>query len=198
LTSWASCRPHQQCNREWPCDRCQRRKIADECRYNTTNPPPVPPASSDVRDRDKDKDDTLPHGKQGPAAPVPNGVADGGSSAAGSHPHASWFDTLTAARVFSTLGLEPPVRLPPDPICACMCDGLPQAAQRWSGQARNSPTRGPSFGLQFHVLGRSIDARPPRRMPCANATVTLSPSLPRARRKKTRRPPTLRLKLSAS
>ncbi|OAQ90877.1 fungal specific transcription factor [Purpureocillium lilacinum] len=92
------------------CTECQRRKqkIADECRYNTTNPPPVPPASSDVRDRDKDKDDTLPHGKQGPAAPVPNGVADGGPSAAGSHPHAPWFDTLTAARVFSTLGLEPP------------------------------------------------------------------------------------------
>ncbi|UNI14876.1 hypothetical protein JDV02_001458 [Purpureocillium takamizusanense] len=101
-------RRKQKCNREWPCDRCQRRKIADECRYNTTNPPLAPSASSDVSDRDKDKDDHLPHGKQRPGDPVPNGVADGGPSSAGSRTDAPWFDALTAARVFSTLGLEPP------------------------------------------------------------------------------------------
>ncbi|KAJ6446023.1 Endoglucanase [Purpureocillium lavendulum] len=101
-------RRKQKCNREWPCDRCQRRKIADECRYNTTNPPPVPPASGDVRDKDRDKDDLLPRGNQGPVAPNPNGAAEGDPTAAGSHAHAPWFDTLTATRVFSTLGLEPP------------------------------------------------------------------------------------------
>lgn len=27
-----------QCNREWPCNHCQRRKVADKCRFNVPAP----------------------------------------------------------------------------------------------------------------------------------------------------------------
>ncbi|PNY20651.1 Uncharacterized protein TCAP_07335 [Tolypocladium capitatum] len=90
-------RRKQKCDREWPCDRCQRRKIADECRYSYSNPPPVA-ASHDAKDKGKDK---LPRVTQhlSPATGRPD--ADPPA------PEDPGFDALAAARLFATLGMEP-------------------------------------------------------------------------------------------
>ncbi|KAM0423993.1 hypothetical protein ACHAPD_002476 [Fusarium lateritium] len=32
-------RRKQKCNREWPCNGCQKRKVADKCRFKDTNQP---------------------------------------------------------------------------------------------------------------------------------------------------------------
>ncbi|KND94875.1 hypothetical protein TOPH_00114 [Tolypocladium ophioglossoides CBS 100239] len=100
------------------CTECQRRKqkhrkIADECRYNSSNPPPVA-ASHDAKDKgkvkgkgkgtDKDKDkDKLPRVDQhlSPAT----GRPDADSPA----PEAPGFHAMAAARLFTTLGIEPQV-----------------------------------------------------------------------------------------
>ncbi|POR31228.1 Uncharacterized protein TPAR_08549 [Tolypocladium paradoxum] len=80
------------------CTECQRRKqkIADECRYNCSNPPPVA-ASHDAKDKDKDK---FPRGNQH------HSPATGRPDAESAAPQAPGFDALAAARLFSTLGIE--------------------------------------------------------------------------------------------
>lgn len=54
-----SCPP--QCNREWPCNHCQKRKVADKCRFNNPASPserlPPPPGVSKKRSRNFQDDD---------------------------------------------------------------------------------------------------------------------------------------------
>ncbi|WAO83982.1 Zn(2)-C6 fungal-type domain-containing protein [Fusarium falciforme] len=40
-------RRKQKCNREWPCNHCQKRKVADKCRFKDANQPAVEKAASD-------------------------------------------------------------------------------------------------------------------------------------------------------
>ncbi|KAF5018193.1 hypothetical protein F66182_9834 [Fusarium sp. NRRL 66182] len=40
-------RRKQKCNREWPCNGCQKRKVADKCRFKDTGQPVIEKATSD-------------------------------------------------------------------------------------------------------------------------------------------------------
>ncbi|PHH79744.1 hypothetical protein CDD82_2201 [Ophiocordyceps australis] len=40
-------RRKQKCNREWPCNHCQKRKVADKCRFGHSQPSPDKPSSHD-------------------------------------------------------------------------------------------------------------------------------------------------------
>lgn len=51
-----------QCNREWPCNHCQKRKVADKCRFIQPNAASSPPdsltqGSDKKRSRSRDDDD---------------------------------------------------------------------------------------------------------------------------------------------
>ncbi|KAF4450273.1 putative transcriptional regulatory protein C1F7.11c [Fusarium austroafricanum] len=55
-------RRKQKCNREWPCNHCQKRKVADKCRFiqgNTVTSPSdgVTPSSDKKRSRSRDDDE---------------------------------------------------------------------------------------------------------------------------------------------
>lgn len=97
---------HQQCNREWPCD---RRKIADECRYAYSSAPGPGPNPHHVVVDDGSRD--RPGGEPPAAAPVPASCCAAG---AGSPAEGPGFDALAAARLFTTLGIASQVR-PRDP-----------------------------------------------------------------------------------
>ncbi|KAK2593067.1 hypothetical protein QQS21_009233 [Conoideocrella luteorostrata] len=94
-------RRKQKCNREWPCDRCQRRKIADECRYNYSNPTLEAPAHDLTEKLKRTHDDYANRG-------VPEGE-DGGEDEEG-----SGFDAL-AIRLYDTLGVDHGVPEQPAP-----------------------------------------------------------------------------------
>ncbi|KAM0264610.1 hypothetical protein ACHAPA_008124 [Fusarium lateritium] len=52
---------HRQCNREWPCNHCQKRKVADKCRFiraNTVSSPSdsLTPVSEKKRSRSREDD----------------------------------------------------------------------------------------------------------------------------------------------
>ncbi|PHH77486.1 hypothetical protein CDD80_550 [Ophiocordyceps camponoti-rufipedis] len=104
------------CNREWPCDRCQRRKIADECRYNYSTAGPVAATTTTT---------TTTSNSYLPPAPVAAAVSNvvGGhgrleeqprtmprteieSSSSSSDPDTPGFDALAAARLLTNLGIE--------------------------------------------------------------------------------------------
>lgn len=46
--------PLTQCNREWPCNHCQKRKVADKCRFGGASPD----RPGDSRKRQHSNDDT--------------------------------------------------------------------------------------------------------------------------------------------
>ncbi|KHO00020.1 uncharacterized protein MAM_01943 [Metarhizium album ARSEF 1941] len=81
-------RRKQKCNREWPCDRCQRRKIADECRYNCFNPTADTPAHDLTEKLKRTHDD----------------YADRGTTQVDEE-DGSGFDALTT-RLYATLGID--------------------------------------------------------------------------------------------
>ncbi|KAG6010682.1 hypothetical protein E4U21_005181 [Claviceps maximensis] len=88
-----------RCNREWPCDRCQRRKIADECRYNYSNPVLDAAPAHDLTEKLKRTHDEY--------ASRGNPPADGEDDDAG-------FDAL-ATRLYATLGIDHGVNEKPAP-----------------------------------------------------------------------------------
>ncbi|OAA48679.1 Transcription factor [Metarhizium rileyi] len=90
-------RRKQKCNREWPCDRCQRRKIADECRYNYSNPTLDTPAHDLAEKLKRTHDDYTNRGTV---------EADDGDGAG--------FDAL-ATRLYATLGIDHGVSEKPTP-----------------------------------------------------------------------------------
>ncbi|KAF4978979.1 hypothetical protein FZEAL_4734 [Fusarium zealandicum] len=52
-------RRKQRCNREWPCNHCQKRKVADKCRFKDTNQPSAEKSASDsLRKRQRNADDS--------------------------------------------------------------------------------------------------------------------------------------------
>lgn len=77
-----------QCNREWPCDRCQRRKIADECRYNYSNPMLDTPAHDLTEKLKRTHDDYSNRG-----------------TAEADDEDGTGFDAL-ATRLYATLGID--------------------------------------------------------------------------------------------
>ncbi|KAG6054373.1 hypothetical protein E4U32_006940 [Claviceps aff. humidiphila group G2b] len=91
-------RRKQKCNREWPCDRCQRRKIADECRYNYSNPALDVPAH-DLTEKLKRTHDEY---------------ASRGSDQAEGEEEDVGFDAL-ATRLYATLGIDHGVNEKPAP-----------------------------------------------------------------------------------
>ncbi|KAG5953956.1 hypothetical protein E4U58_000256 [Claviceps cyperi] len=91
-------RRKQKCNREWPCDRCQRRKIADECRYNYSNP------ALDVPAHDLTEKLKRPHDE----------YASRGSDQAEGEEEDVGFDAL-ATRLYATLGIDHGVNEKPAP-----------------------------------------------------------------------------------
>ncbi|PHH90048.1 hypothetical protein CDD83_4649 [Cordyceps sp. RAO-2017] len=98
-------RRKQKCNREWPCDRCQRRKIADECRYNnvsSTNGNPVShpdptsvslsqPAAIQAHENALEDEPRTALATRAEAKPSDDTPS---------------FDALAAARLFTTLGID--------------------------------------------------------------------------------------------
>lgn len=50
--------PLSQCNRVWPCNHCQKRKVADKCRFSSSQPAPDKSAGQDTgRKRQLSHDD---------------------------------------------------------------------------------------------------------------------------------------------
>ncbi|RDA89538.1 hypothetical protein CP533_0350 [Ophiocordyceps camponoti-saundersi (nom. inval.)] len=99
-------RRKQKCNREWPCDRCQRRKIADECRYNYHSS--APPASSANAYVPSAPASGIGHGRldEQPRTIVTEAEPASASSPSTSGSDAPGFDALAAARLFNNLGIE--------------------------------------------------------------------------------------------
>ncbi|RDA82606.1 hypothetical protein CP532_6894 [Ophiocordyceps camponoti-leonardi (nom. inval.)] len=98
-------RRKQKCNREWPCDRCQRRKIADECRYNYSS---APPASSTNAYVPSAPVSAIGHGRpdEQPRTIVAEAEPVSTSSPPSSGSDAPGFDALAAARLLNNLGIE--------------------------------------------------------------------------------------------
>ncbi|KAK2589492.1 hypothetical protein QQS21_012833 [Conoideocrella luteorostrata] len=92
-------RRKQKCNRQWPCDRCLRRKIAHECRYNYPALTQVP--SRDVADKPERTHDD-------------NDADEDGSDGQVEHQEGSGFDSL-AVRFYTALGVELGVTEQPAP-----------------------------------------------------------------------------------
>ncbi|KAG8421189.1 hypothetical protein J3458_003087 [Metarhizium acridum] len=90
-------RRKQKCNREWPCDRCQRRKIADECRYNYSNPTLDTPAHDLTEKLKRTHDDYSNRG-----------------TAEADDEDGTGFDAL-ATRLYATLGIDHGVSEKPAP-----------------------------------------------------------------------------------
>ncbi|EFZ00415.2 Fungal specific transcription factor [Metarhizium robertsii ARSEF 23] len=90
-------RRKQKCNREWPCDRCQRRKIADECRYNYSNPMLDTPAHDLTEKLKRTHDDYSNRG-----------------TAEADDEDGTGFDAL-ATRLYATLGIDHGVSEKPAP-----------------------------------------------------------------------------------
>ncbi|KYK57689.1 Fungal specific transcription factor [Drechmeria coniospora] len=94
------------------CTECQRRKqkrrkVADECRYNDSNPPPMATASDDAPSQEPQIQDQAKAGT-GDWRDAPPSISAGRSDAScPSEDDTPWFDVLASARVFSKLGLEP-------------------------------------------------------------------------------------------
>ncbi|KJZ78305.1 hypothetical protein HIM_02343 [Hirsutella minnesotensis 3608] len=102
-------RRKQKCNREWPCDRCQRRKIANECRYNhlPNNSHHAGIATSRVvTDPTLASSHHLVTGgdRESPIHQSPPLLTRGDSKA--SEADTPSLDTLAAARLFTTLGID--------------------------------------------------------------------------------------------
>ncbi|GAB0135631.1 hypothetical protein EsDP_00003962 [Epichloe bromicola] len=91
-------RRKQKCNREWPCDRCQRRKIADECRYNYSKPALDEPAHDLTEKLKRSHDD----------------YASRGTAEGKGEEDALGFDAL-ATRLYATLGIDHGVTEQPAP-----------------------------------------------------------------------------------
>ncbi|PNY28957.1 transcriptional regulatory protein [Tolypocladium capitatum] len=60
-------RRKQKCNREWPCNHCQKRKVADKCRFGPGQPSPDRPGGQDTsRKRQLSHDDLTDSSETGP------------------------------------------------------------------------------------------------------------------------------------
>ncbi|KAL9574794.1 hypothetical protein ACKAV7_001206 [Fusarium commune] len=53
-------RRKQRCNREWPCSGCQKRKVADKCRFKDTNQPTVDRVALDRQRKNRTNNKTGP------------------------------------------------------------------------------------------------------------------------------------------
>ncbi|PHH64565.1 hypothetical protein CDD81_4344 [Ophiocordyceps australis] len=107
-------RRKQKCNREWPCDRCQRRKIADECRYSYASLHAAAPAASGSGQRVGDEGGYPVATNEGLVGAAPAEEEEGGEGLAARADDDPGFDALATARLFATLGIkaeaEPPKR----------------------------------------------------------------------------------------
>ncbi|OAQ64318.2 fungal transcriptional regulatory protein [Pochonia chlamydosporia 170] len=65
-------RRKQKCNREWPCIHCQRRKVADKCRFNLPAPPQSRSGKGTLTTESKKR-----HADWGTAEPPANSDAEG-------------------------------------------------------------------------------------------------------------------------
>ncbi|RSL72080.1 hypothetical protein CEP53_001283 [Fusarium sp. AF-6] len=89
-------RRKQKCNREWPCNHCQKRKVADKCRFFQPNPGSSPsdsltPGTDKKRARSRDDD-----GEPEPDSPVEGDDDDLGLEAMG-YAAGPLFESLTIA-----------------------------------------------------------------------------------------------------
>lgn len=101
-----------QCNREWPCNHCQKRKVADKCRFNAPLPDGKPKSPTDPerkhtypRSLDGHEDDD-----EGIDDATERGVSVAADAAAGEHTLGLEAIGYMAAPLLARLGIEVKVR----------------------------------------------------------------------------------------
>ncbi|KAM6515015.1 hypothetical protein FSOLCH5_009252 [Fusarium solani] len=89
-------RRKQKCNREWPCNHCQKRKVADKCRFvqpNTASSPSDSLTSGSDKKRSRSREDD---GEPEPDEPAGGDDDDLGLEAMG-YAAGPLFESLTIA-----------------------------------------------------------------------------------------------------